>query len=397
MLVAIALGVGASRRATSRSAARSRSTRSRTRSTRTSRTARTIQRRRRRQRHRARVRHAGRRRRRRRRRATRGAAVGAAIAYNYIGGSFDIANPDVVNRTATATDQITAYIDNATVTAGGDVDVSAGYAPPTTPLPTSVSVGPRPSGRRRRFVARAGGDARSSTTSSADARLERHRRWLPARRSPSRSPARATAPTRSRRSTARRIRLRASTTTSPDRRRAPNVISARLDRPAATRGASRRGRQRSRRMSASRGAAAADDFALGGSISINVIAHSISAYITGTRAVKADGSVKVEAVDDVQVDLVRGRRRGRPERRRARGVALQIDKSQRRRVHRRRRRRDARGGGSGAGPPVANGTKGAADDPVKGIAVTATRSRTSTRSPSAWPARRASASPARRA
>ena len=30
--------------------------------------------------------------------ATSGTAVGAAVAYNYIGGSFDIANPDVVNR-----------------------------------------------------------------------------------------------------------------------------------------------------------------------------------------------------------------------------------------------------------------------------------------------------------
>ena len=48
-------------------------------------------------RHRDRVRHA-RRRRGRRRRQPGGTAVGAAIAYNFIGGSFDDANPDLINK-----------------------------------------------------------------------------------------------------------------------------------------------------------------------------------------------------------------------------------------------------------------------------------------------------------
>ena len=107
--------------------------------------------------------------------ATRGSAVGAAVAYNYIGGSFDIANPDVVNRDSDATDQITAYIDNARSQAGGDVIVSAGYVAPTTPAPTTVSV----FGAERRPAGR-----------GAVAAGQHHRR--PARpRTTSRSPARS--------------------------------------------------------------------------------------------------------------------------------------------------------------------------------------------------------------
>ena len=61
-----------------------------------------------------------------------GDAVGAAIAYNYIGGSFDPANPDHVDRTSTATDQVTAYIANSGVSAGGNITVTTGVEPPTT-------------------------------------------------------------------------------------------------------------------------------------------------------------------------------------------------------------------------------------------------------------------------
>ena len=72
--------------------------------------------------------------------STGGTAAGAAIAYNFIGGTFDDANPDLIDKDSTAVDQITAYIDNAKVTAGGDVEVRAGYEPPTTPLRTNVNV-----------------------------------------------------------------------------------------------------------------------------------------------------------------------------------------------------------------------------------------------------------------
>ena len=53
-------------------------------------------------------------------------AVGAALAYNYIGGSLDPGNPDLIDRDSTAVDQITAYIDNAHVVAGDDILISAG-------------------------------------------------------------------------------------------------------------------------------------------------------------------------------------------------------------------------------------------------------------------------------
>ena len=59
--------------------------------------------------------------------------VGAAIAYNYVGGSFDPANPDLIHRPTGITDQVTAYIDGSSVSAGGNVVVTAGYTAPTVP------------------------------------------------------------------------------------------------------------------------------------------------------------------------------------------------------------------------------------------------------------------------
>src|SRR5262249_62343261 len=53
--------------------------------------------------------------------------------YNYTRASFAPANPNVIDNTTTATDQITAYIDNASVHAGGNLTVAAGLAAPTTP------------------------------------------------------------------------------------------------------------------------------------------------------------------------------------------------------------------------------------------------------------------------
>ncbi|MCA9167540.1 MAG: hypothetical protein KDB23_07715, partial [Planctomycetales bacterium] len=70
----------------------------------------------------------------------RGSAVGASIAYNFIGGSFDAANPDVVNRDSDATDQITAYIENAAVSAGGDLIVTSGYREAAMSAPLSIDI-----------------------------------------------------------------------------------------------------------------------------------------------------------------------------------------------------------------------------------------------------------------
>ena len=83
-----------------------------------------------------------------------GSAAGAALAYNYIGGSFDSANPEVFDRDSGATDQITAYIDNAQVTAAGDLILAAGFKPSgsssTSPASwTAATTSPRSYGIRR--------------------------------------------------------------------------------------------------------------------------------------------------------------------------------------------------------------------------------------------------------
>ena len=63
-----------------------------------------------------------------------GAAVGGAIAYNYIGGSFDPANPDLTGTASTTTSsskhQVSATITGSKVTAGGTVTVEADFGPP---------------------------------------------------------------------------------------------------------------------------------------------------------------------------------------------------------------------------------------------------------------------------
>jgi hypothetical protein len=146
--------------------------------------------------------------------ATNSSAVGAAVAYNYIGGSFDPANPNLVDRDSTATDQISAYIDNAHVVAGGDLIVTAGYAPSSEAAPTQVEVGQET------------------------------------------------------------IEL-------------PEPMSSRI-------------------LSITVGAAGADEFALGGSVSINVIAHDIKAYIAGPRSVEARDSILVSAADDLDMGSIAG-------------------------------------------------------------------------------------------
>src|SRR5208282_3085316 len=60
-----------------------------------------------------------------------GAAFGASIAYNYIGGSFNPTNPNVMNKPSTTTNQqVSATITNSKVTAGQNVSVEASFGPP---------------------------------------------------------------------------------------------------------------------------------------------------------------------------------------------------------------------------------------------------------------------------
>jgi hypothetical protein len=66
-----------------------------------------------------------------------GAAVGAAFAYNYVGGGFDPANPNVINKSSAATDQISATITNSSVNSSGDIDVLADFGAPPAALPGS--------------------------------------------------------------------------------------------------------------------------------------------------------------------------------------------------------------------------------------------------------------------
>ncbi len=74
---------------------------------------------------------------------TGSAAVGAAIAYNYVGQSFDTDNPAVSEHYVTVDGannaSCTAYIDNSTLTVAGNLDVSAGYQPQGT-LPSTIPV-----------------------------------------------------------------------------------------------------------------------------------------------------------------------------------------------------------------------------------------------------------------
>ncbi|MCB2040473.1 MAG: hypothetical protein KDH48_06615, partial [Rhodoferax sp.] len=211
-----------------------------------------------------------------------GNAVGAAIAYNYIGGSFDVANPEVVNRDSTATDQITAYIDNTQVVAGRDVVVVAGYQAPAGAVPASVQVWDE--------------SERIDLPEDADSHL----------------------------------------------------------------------------VSVTVGGAAADQFALGGSVSMNIVAHDITAYISGTRSVTADGSVLVSALDDLTMTNVAG---GVALGQNAvgAGVALQVDKSQVAAYVGAGAVVDAKGNGAGLLAPT--GTQSASGVPqtsaIKGLAVTA--------------------------
>ena len=71
------------------------------------------------------------------------AAVGAAIAYNYVGQSFDTANPAVAEHYVPVDGannaSCTAYIDSSTLTVAGNLEVSAGYQPQDS-LPSTIPV-----------------------------------------------------------------------------------------------------------------------------------------------------------------------------------------------------------------------------------------------------------------
>ena len=67
-----------------------------------------------------------------------GEAVGAAIAYNYVGQTFNTANPDEADHAEPPGSSCAAYIDDSTVSVGGNLKVSAGYQPPT-PLPGTTT------------------------------------------------------------------------------------------------------------------------------------------------------------------------------------------------------------------------------------------------------------------
>jgi hypothetical protein len=66
--------------------------------------------------------------------STGNAAVGAAVAYNYVGQSFDPSNPAFPNGSPAPKSSVEAYIAGSQVTVEGDLLVSAGMQPPD-PLP----------------------------------------------------------------------------------------------------------------------------------------------------------------------------------------------------------------------------------------------------------------------
>ncbi|MCA6555247.1 MAG: hypothetical protein IM583_01050, partial [Pseudanabaena sp. M114S2SP2A07QC] len=69
-----------------------------------------------------------------------GAAVGASVAYNYIGGSFDKANPNLIDRNTTNTNKVNAYIDSSKVIAGNNISIEGGYKAPTDALADRPSI-----------------------------------------------------------------------------------------------------------------------------------------------------------------------------------------------------------------------------------------------------------------
>ncbi len=97
-----------------------------------------------------------------------GTALAGAISYNYIGGSDNLLNPNLlksnstapVSPEATSTSSVTAYIDNATVISShGSISVDGGLVKPGTTLATGVPRRPA----ALRSAGRAGHDRDAST------------------------------------------------------------------------------------------------------------------------------------------------------------------------------------------------------------------------------------------
>jgi hypothetical protein len=308
-----------------------------------------------------------------------GTAVGAAIAYNYIGGSFDPANPGVVDQNTTATDAITAYIDNAGVDAGGDIGVQAGYQPPATLLPTTVRLPSETaiSSVKVEFVRESGLNTAvydyiqrdDDKTAWSDTSLAAGQTITVTGAGPNDDGTYVIDAIDGAKLRLRGVHNHVST--------GPATIGIAIERglvdisgdpSTATRAPFAAGV-----VSVTVGAAAANEFALGGSISINVIAHSISAYIAGAHAVKAGGSILISGADDLDAVSVAG---GVAVGNNAAGIAvsLQIDLSKVSAYVGAGMTIDARG--NGAGLLARNGTKDANGVPqttlVKGLAISAT-------------------------
>ena len=66
-------------------------------------------------------------------------AVGAAIAYNYVGNQVNTYNPDVADHDSGNNSSCLAYIDSSTVNVDGSLTVAAGYSPPDTYPSTTIS------------------------------------------------------------------------------------------------------------------------------------------------------------------------------------------------------------------------------------------------------------------
>ncbi|MCR9293765.1 MAG: hypothetical protein NXI32_13655, partial [bacterium] len=215
-----------------------------------------------------------------------GNAVGAAIAYNFVGGYFDLANPDAIDRDPKDEDkdQITAYIHESPVEVGGDIMVDAGYQAPASDTPISFDI------------------------------------WAEATEDDFTLP----------------------------------------------------GEAKGRMVSVAVAGTLGDNLAISGSVSVNIIAHTISSYISGSQLVEADGSIRISAVDLVQSAAVAGSvalgQNGA-----GIGASLQIDRSTVDAYVGEGSTLEARGHGNGLLVPDGTEVNGTPQyQLVKGLAVTAT-------------------------
>ncbi|WP_165229868.1 hypothetical protein, partial [Aquisphaera insulae] len=148
-----------------------------------------------------------------------GSAVGAAVAYNYVGQSFDPANPATVSTSTPNGSTTTAYIESSTMVSGGRLQVSAGYVPASPLGTTSIS-----------FDDKSDGPTSISVPVSVDTML----------------------------------------------------------------------------VSVALGGANANNFSLGGSLSLSFVRETIHAYVSGNSRVTASGDVEVTALDSSTIGSFAG-------------------------------------------------------------------------------------------